>query len=113
MAKKDKLGGFVYSTNPDFEIRNTTFGGQTTLPNAEQNLTVQKSSKGRGGKTVTLVTGFIGKEEDLEKLAKLLKNKCGVGGNAKEGEVLIQGDIKEKVADILRKEGYKVKISGG
>ena len=112
MAKKD-TGGFVYSTNPDVEIRDTTYGGQTTLPKDKQVLTVQRTNKGHGGKTVTLITGYIGKEADIDALAKLLKNKCGTGGNAKDGIILIQGDKKEKVAEILQKEGYKVKLSGG
>jgi translation initiation factor 1 len=112
MAKKDK-GAYVYSTNPDFEISDVTYGGQTTLAPEKQLLTIQRTNKGHGGKTVTLISGFIGKEEDLDALAKTLKSKCGTGGNAKEGIIIIQGDKKEKVGEILQKAGYKFKYSGG
>jgi translation initiation factor 1 len=114
MSKPNKknMGGMVYSTDPNFrpEIEDEENDIETPEPR-RQNLIVQKSSKGRGGKTVTLVTGFRGSSADLETLGKLLKNKCGVGGSVKDGEVLIQGDCRQKVADALQKEGYKVKIS--
>ena len=80
------------------------------MPNNKQQLIVSIDKKQRKGKTVTLVEGFIGKTEDLEALAKLLKTKCGVGGSAKDGEIVIQGDFKIKVKEILEKEGYKVKL---
>ena len=80
------------------------------MPNNKQQLIVSIDKKQRKGKTVTLVEGFIGKTEDLEALAKLLKTKCGVGGSAKDGEIVIQGDFKIKVKEILEKEGYKVKV---
>ena len=107
---KKKLGAAtVYSTNPDFKFE-TEEEETETLPNNKQQLIVSIDKKQRKGKTVTLVEGFIGKTEDLEALAKLLKTKCGVGGSAKDGEIVIQGDFKQKVKEILEKEGYKVKV---
>ena len=102
----------VYSTNPDIEFSKDGKLQPDTLPSKQQNLIVQKSVKGRGGKVATLVTGFIGKEADLESLGKMLKNKCGTGGSVKDGEIMIQGDQRNKIAEILQKEGYKVKVSG-
>lgn len=115
MSKKSKglesLGGLVYSTNKDFSFEEE---GQEEQPASasQQTLIVGKSTKGRGGKTVTVVSGFRGKESDLEALGKMLKNKCGVGGSVKDGEILIQGDVRQKAAAALQKEGFKVKISG-
>ena len=107
---KKKLGATtVYSTNPDFKFE-TEEEETETLPNNKQQLIVSIDKKQRKGKTVTLIEGFIGKTEDLEALAKLLKTKCGVGGSAKDGEIVIQGDFKQKVKEILEKEGYKVKL---
>ena len=97
---KDRLN-VVYSTNPDFQYEETP-----TLPSSQQRLRVQLDRKNRGGKTVTLITGFVGTEEDLKALGKLLKSKCGVGGSAKDGEIIIQGDFKQKVAELLLKAGY-------
>jgi len=116
MAKKklqslSDLGGFVFSTNDDFEL--VSEENIETLPNHQQKLEAHFSNKGRGGKTVTVVKGFIGTEEDLKKLGKLLKTKCGVGGSVKDGEIIIQGKIREKVMTILQKEGYYVKRIGG
>lgn len=116
MGKKKKLGledlgGFVFSTNDDFEL--TTNEQLTTLPPNEQRLEANFSNKGRGGKTVTLIKGFEGNEEDLKELAKLLKKKCGVGGATKDGEIIIQGNYRDKVMEILKKEGYAVKRVGG
>jgi len=116
MAKKKKLGledlgGFVFSTNEDFEYENDQ-NEETLAPN-KQYLEAHFSNKGRGGKTVTLVKGFEGTDEDLKDLAKLLKKKCGVGGAVKEGEVIIQGNYRDKVMEILKKEGYNVKRVGG
>lgn len=105
------LGGFVYSTNEQasFSVENTE---ETLLP-SEQQLEAHFSTKGRGGKVVTVVKGFVGTETDLKNLGKFLKNKCGVGGSVKEGEIIIQGNIRDKVIRILEKEGYKVKRVGG
>jgi translation initiation factor 1 len=109
---KDRLG-VVFSTNPDFKFENNSQDEQETLPPGKQNLKVQLDKKKRAGKSVTLVTGFIGIEADLNALGKLLKTKCGVGGTVKDGEILIQGDFVVRVMDILKNEGYKVKRVGG
>lgn len=99
----------VYSTNPDFNYQYEEEEQQTTLPPEKQNLRVTLDSKQRAGKTVTLVDGFIGTEEDLKELAKLLKNKCGVGGSVKEGQIIIQGAFREKVLSILQAKQYRAK----
>ncbi|KAA6328788.1 hypothetical protein EZS27_022347 [termite gut metagenome] len=97
----------VYSTNPDFNYKTTTNPDDTvTLEPEKQNLRVQLDKKNRGGKTVTLITGFIGGENDLKELGKFLKSKCGVGGAVKDGEIIIQGDVKQRVSELLRKKGY-------
>ena len=102
---KDRLG-MVYSTNPDFHFETSAEEEAETLPPNQQKLRVKIDRSHRGGKTVTLITGFVGTEEDLKALAKWLKSKCGVGGSAKDGEILVQGDFKAKVTELLLKEGY-------
>lgn len=102
---KDRLN-VVYSTNPDFSYEIEDEEEKTTLEPARQNLRVQLDRKNRGGKVVTLVTGFVGTDDDLKELGKLLKSKCGVGGSAKDGEIIVQGDFKLKVLELLKKEGY-------
>lgn len=109
---KERLGT-VYSTNPDFQYENNSGDESETLPPNKQDLRVQLDKKQRNGKKATLITGFVGTEEDLKALAKILKTKFGVGGSAKDGEILVQGDFCNKVIDILKNENYKVKRSGG
>jgi len=116
MAKKKKLGledlgGFVFSTNDNFELDNVD--SQEALAPNEQRLEAHFSNKGRGGKTVTVVKGFEGADDDLKALAKTLKKKCGVGGAVKDGEIIIQGNYRDKVMEILKKDGYNVKRVGG
>lgn len=116
MAKKNKNKnrvGVVYSTNPDFQYEEYAGHEAETLPPAQQDLRVLLDKKQRGGKQVTIVTGFSGTDEDLKSLGKVLKTKCGVGGSAKEGEIMVQGDHRDKIVALLHKEGYKAKKSGG
>jgi translation initiation factor 1 len=109
---KQRLG-MVYSTNPDFEYSTTEEQITATLPPAEQNLRVWLDRKQRGGKTVTLVKGFVGSDDDLAELGRMLKSKCGVGGSAKDGEIIIQGDHRDRVVELLIAAGYKCKKAGG
>ena len=107
---KDRLN-VVYSTNPDFQYENQEEEEPDTLPKEKQNLRIQLDKRNRSGKKVSLITGFIGTNEDMQSLGKLLKTKCGVGGTAKDGEIIIQGDFRTKILEILQKEGYvKAKI---
>jgi translation initiation factor 1 len=110
MAKdwKDRLG-IVYSTNPDFRYEKEEEKTEVTLAPQKQNLIVSLDKRNRKGKAVTLISGFKGDEDALKELGKTLKTKCGVGGSAKDGEILIQGDFREKVLQILLQEGYRAK----
>lgn len=112
MSKKNAIG-VVYSTNPDFQYQYDDEPEAATLPPQQQKLRVRLEKHHRGGKTVTLVTGFVGSQADLEELGRTLKSRCGVGGSAKDGEIIIQGEFKQKVFDLLQQAGYKVKMSGG
>jgi len=112
MAKKEKLN-IVYSTNPNFQYEFEEEESVDSRPNNQQKLYVSIDKKQRGGKEVTLVEGFVGPEEELKELGKLLKSKCGVGGSVKDNEILIQGNFKDKVYDLLVKENYKVTKKGG
>lgn len=105
-VERKKRVGVVYSTNPDFEYDDAQAAEAETLPRQQQPLRLNMERAGRGGKTVTLVKGFVGSEADLNALCKLLKQKCGVGGAAKEGEIIIQGDHRQRLLEILKKEGY-------
>ena len=104
--------GMVYSTNPDFNYETTETPEAEPLPPARQELRVWLDRKQRAGKVVTLVKGFVGRDADLQELARLLKTKCGVGGAAKEGEIIIQGDHRDRVVEILTKSGYRCKKAG-
>ncbi len=108
MNKKSKpdIRGFVYSTDPDFSFKEEPSTSET-LPPAQQKLKVRLDTKHRAGKAVTLVTGFIGKQENLEDLGKKLKSFCGTGGSAKDGEIIVQGDQRDKVLQWLVNNGYK------
>lgn len=102
---KDRLN-VVYSTNPDFKYDKEEEEEQDTLPKEKQLLRISLDKRNRKGKAVTLITGFVGTNDDMETLGKLLKVKCGVGGSAKDGEIIVQGDLRNKVLEILQKEGY-------
>lgn len=102
---KDRLN-VVYSTNPNFQYETGNTEEAETLSPNQQKLRVQLDRKNRGGKVVTPVTGFVGTDDDLKELGRMLKSKCGVGGSAKDGEIIVQGDFKQKVIELLKKEGY-------
>ncbi len=106
------LGGFVFSTNKDFEFDNES-NVEETVANNQQRLEAHLDKKNRGGKVATIIKGFQGNEEDLKKLGKMLKTKCGVGGSAKDNEIIIQGNFRDKIMEILKSEGYTIKRVGG
>lgn len=106
--RKNNTTGLVYSTDPNFRMEEEDLP-QETLPPAQQLLQVKLDTKQRAGKAVTLVTGFVGKDEDLQALGKALRNYCGSGGSAKQGEIIVQGDQREKVTQWLRAKSYKVR----
>lgn len=109
---KDRLN-VVYSTNPDFKYDSDDDQEQVSIDKTKQNLRVSLDKKNRGGKVVTLITGFVGTDDEMKELGKMLKSKCGVGGSAKDGEIIVQGDFKQKVTELLIKEGYtKTKMKG-
>lgn len=105
---KQRLG-VVYSTNPDFKYEQESITEDETLAPEKQKLTVSIDRRCRAGKQVTLVSGFVGSESDLKELGKTLKVKCGVGGTAKDGEITIQGDLRDKVTALLCDMGYRAK----
>ncbi|MEC3880735.1 translation initiation factor [Parapedobacter sp. 10938] len=113
MKRKQQYNGIVYSTAEDFAFQEIETDEVTTLPNRQQDLRVMLDRKMRGGKTVTLVKGFVGAAADLEALGKKLKQKCGVGGSAKDSEIIVQGDFKHRIVQLLLDEGYRVKPVGG
>ena len=113
MAGKRKKINIVYSTNPDFEYKYEEDIIRDTLLPKQQDLRIHLDKKKRAGKTVSIVKGFVGSEDDLNDLGKLLKTKCGVGGGVKNGEIIIQGDVRDRVVSLLIERGYKVKKAGG
>lgn len=108
---KSRLG-VVFSTNPDFNYDNGDETEVEKIPNAKQNLRIALDKRNRGGKKVTLVADFKGSDDDLKDLCKMLKGKCGVGGSAKDGEIIIQGDFRQKVHEILVNAGYRARVIG-
>lgn len=112
MSKNKNFGGLVYSTDPNFKIEEDATNIETIKP-SEQKLKIWLETKHRGGKTASVISGFIGTNDDLEALGKNLKNTCGTGGSAKDGEIIIQGDHREKILQWLLKNGYKQSKKAG
>lgn len=117
MVKKklglEDLGGFVFSTDDNFEYNRSSEDERTNLDPSEQLLEAHYSAKGRAGKKVTVITGFVGSDEELSSLGKELKKKCGVGGSVKDGEIIIQGNHRDMIMAYLKEKGYNVKRVGG
>ncbi|MDD5571416.1 MAG: translation initiation factor [Bacteroidales bacterium] len=113
MSKEKNIKGVVYSTNPNYKYEFEQKPESPTLPPNQQDLRILLDRKNRGGKEVTLITGFVGKTKDLEELGRFLKSKCGTGGTVKNGEILIQGNFRDKILEMLLKASYKAKKSGG
>lgn len=115
MKNKNKLSGdkIVFSTNRDYKIEEQKAQEAVTLPPSQQNLRIRLETKGRGGKTATIITGFVGTDSDLKDLEKSIKAKCGTGGSSKDAEILIQGDFRDKILQFLTEKGYKAKKAGG
>lgn len=109
MSKKNRSerNGFVFSTDPDFRFEEDAQPQLETLEPAQQKLKIRLETKHRGGKTVSLIEGFVGSDADLQELGKKLKNHCGTGGSAKDGEIIVQGDHRDKILQWLQKNGYK------
>ena len=114
MSNKNKnRGGVVYSTNPEFQNQPSGTDDAQTLAASDQQLRVWRDSKSRAGKTATIVKGFIGTEQDLSQIGKALKSKLGVGGTTKDGEIIIQGDFRDKITQLLKDMGFQAKAAGG
>jgi translation initiation factor 1 len=111
--KKQRFEGVVYSTNDEFQYIDAEEDQEESIPPNKQNLRVLLDKKQRAGKSVTLITGYKGNRVELDELGKLIKQKCGVGGSVKDGIVIIQGDFRTRILDLLLKEGYRAKVSGG
>ena len=113
MSNNKKVEGVVYSTNAEYSYQQGNQNNQATLPPTQQDLKIWLEKNHRGGKTVSVIKGFIGKESDLNELARKIKSTCGTGGSSKDGEILIQGDFRDKILALLIKEGFKAKKAGG
>jgi translation initiation factor 1 len=113
MSKKKNISGILYSTNPQFNYTYENKAEHNTLPPQQQDLRIFLEKKHRGGKTASVIKGFIGKQDDMEELGRLLKTRCGTGGSAKDGEIIIQGDFRDKILQMLLEKGYKAKKAGG